>query len=174
MVGHQHVGMYGAAMPLRGLVQQRQIGEVVIWLKETGLAIVPTLDDVLRDAREIGTRGTRHGRYSLEATSNVSATSSPRHQPIPSPPVRQSRHKHQITVSDPVFRMMRAIGAFALGVSKLGTSSPRCSSMPPSWRAWSGEWKIRIGGSGTLARHRNGRPCQAQRPPRVRCAYPGY
>src|SRR5688572_26396535 len=34
------------------------------------------------------------------------------------------------------------------GVSKLGTRWPRCSSLPPSWRACDGEWKMRIEGPG--------------------------
>lgn len=140
MVGHQHVGMYGAAMPLRGLVQQRQVGELVIWLNETGLAIVPALDDALRDAREIGTRGDEAwpiliGSY-LQCVGNVfskaSAGSVATGQAIRSTSIRKRcltpfLPKEQARRSGP-FRMCRLGALNSLYQSSYDCTRPTASS----------------------------------------------
>jgi hypothetical protein len=60
VVGHEHVGVDGDLMPRRALAQLREVTVVVGMREEARLAIIPTLDDVLGDAGEVGAGLTRH------------------------------------------------------------------------------------------------------------------
>jgi hypothetical protein len=50
VVGHQHVGVDGAAVLLSLFFQRVQIPPIVLLSVETGRAIIPALDDVPSDA----------------------------------------------------------------------------------------------------------------------------
>ncbi len=60
MVGHQHVGMNGNAIPQRRFTQIGQIANVIAILEETRLTVVSPLNDMLWYAGEVGTRLTWH------------------------------------------------------------------------------------------------------------------
>jgi hypothetical protein len=51
VIGHQHVGVDGAVVPARGMLQTCQIKALVLRDKEGGLAVVTALNDVLGHAR---------------------------------------------------------------------------------------------------------------------------
>lgn len=60
MVGHQDKSVHGAKMSLAGFEQQGQIQAIVGFFEETGLAIISTLDNMLRNSRYIQARRSRH------------------------------------------------------------------------------------------------------------------
>jgi hypothetical protein len=51
MVGHQPIGVYGTGVLLSGVLETCEVKAVVIVGKEDGLAIIASLDDMLRDVR---------------------------------------------------------------------------------------------------------------------------
>ena len=55
VIGHQHVGMHGAALAHRYLAQLRQVAFVVAAFEKTRLPIVAALDDMLRHVGKIKT-----------------------------------------------------------------------------------------------------------------------
>jgi len=48
MVGHEHIGVQDTTAFLEGLAQPVAVGQVVIFTEETGITVVPSLDDVQR------------------------------------------------------------------------------------------------------------------------------
>ena len=50
----QHIGMNGNAVPQRRFAQVGQIANIVAIFEEARLAVVPPLNDVLRNPGEIG------------------------------------------------------------------------------------------------------------------------
>lgn len=62
MVGHQHVGMNLAATLEHDLVHFPQVAEIVAGLKETGLAVVAALYDVLGDSGKVEPWSAWHGQ----------------------------------------------------------------------------------------------------------------
>ena len=61
VVVHQHVGMERAAGGKKCLPQKREISAPIFVIKETGKAIVTTLDNVLRNAWNIKSWLACHG-----------------------------------------------------------------------------------------------------------------
>jgi hypothetical protein len=51
VIGHQHVGVDGAVVPARGMLQTCRIKALILRGKESGLAVVTALNDVLEHAR---------------------------------------------------------------------------------------------------------------------------
>ena len=89
MIGHQHVRVQRAAKAPRELSEVIQEKAVVLLSEETGLTIVPALNDMDRQPGHLQALTTGHGttRYSSFTTST--------HKPLPRP--TKHRWKHQLT-----------------------------------------------------------------------------
>ncbi|ODU43327.1 MAG: hypothetical protein ABS96_23125 [Lysobacteraceae bacterium SCN 69-123] len=61
MVGHQHVGVYGAAVSACGIAQFVEVARAVDGREETGAAIVAALHEVLRHAGQVNAWLSWHG-----------------------------------------------------------------------------------------------------------------
>lgn len=53
MIVHQHVGVQMAFGIQQELAQEGQVAPAVVVIEEAGQAVVPTLDDVLRDVCKV-------------------------------------------------------------------------------------------------------------------------
>ena len=62
MIGHEHIGMNGAAELTRKLFQVMKIQRVIFIGKEARGAIIAPLDDVQRQTGESQARATGHGK----------------------------------------------------------------------------------------------------------------
>jgi hypothetical protein len=60
MIGHQHVGMDGAAMLLGTFVEPVQVDGIIFVAEERRLTTIAALDDVSGDARQIEARLSWH------------------------------------------------------------------------------------------------------------------
>lgn len=63
MVGHQHIGMYGAAAHKAVFPQPFEIKSIITVSMEAGLAVVPPLDDVQGNAWKDKSWSARHENY---------------------------------------------------------------------------------------------------------------
>ena len=63
MICHQHIGMYGASMLLRRLVQTFDKEMVILFINKNNTAIIAAQYYVLGLPREIISGESRHGRY---------------------------------------------------------------------------------------------------------------
>ncbi len=61
MVGHQDVGMHAAAFAVGDLAKFGQVAHIVDFGKETRLAVIAALDDVLRYLGQVESWQARHG-----------------------------------------------------------------------------------------------------------------
>jgi len=60
-VGHQHIGMYGAAVSGSGIAQFVEVARAVDGREEAGAAIVAALHEVLRQAGQVDAGLSWHG-----------------------------------------------------------------------------------------------------------------
>jgi hypothetical protein len=60
MIGHQHIGMDGAAMLLGTFVEPVQVDGIIFVVEERRLTTIAALDDVSGDARQIEARLSWH------------------------------------------------------------------------------------------------------------------
>src|SRR5690606_30721652 len=100
VVGHQHVGMYVAAMAAGMLVQKREIELAVAVFEEAGLPAMSALHDVLGDAWGTESGGTGHGGLRL-VTSPVSPAPDNAATASPPAPWSENHHRGQSRGSDP-------------------------------------------------------------------------
>lgn len=67
VVGHQHIGVHGAAGAAGDVAQLIEVPQAVDGLEETRLPVVAALDDMLRHVGQVDSQWTGHGRRSLTA-----------------------------------------------------------------------------------------------------------
>lgn len=61
VIGHQGVGVQGAAFFVQCLASPMQVGVVVLFGEEAGLTVVPSLHDVQRDFINVDAGAAGHG-----------------------------------------------------------------------------------------------------------------